>query len=247
MAYLDGVLMLLLAAICCVPIIITVGWLVHKNSFKNRTIILRQTGINPGDVIIVDDMIKLRNLDGVWEIQFYNMREKSPSVPGKYFMRFLAKKYSQKILRMGDDAWKQQDMSSKIKRGIIFYETTEGEFFPMGITVDNVQRTINLTTVNQDNRSFVLSNLKKHNDLTKNKNAEKLLLWGIIVGIIGIVVVSGILIYFQNKTHEDNIQATAAICGQYTVSIINALTNTNSSTKPAYLNNIKPVFSLPNG
>ena len=135
---------------------------------------------------------------------------------------------------------------SHIKRGIFFYETNEGEFYPLNIKVDNGKATFN--AISQDNKSFIARETQNINALTRNKNVEKLLLWAIIIGIIAMVIISGLIIYFQNKTHEENIVATAEMCGKYTTQIINALTNpTVNNTKPQFISDIKPIISVPGG
>lgn len=248
MVSIDIVLLLIIMFVVLVPTIIVIAYVFNKRSYRNIAHIARQTGKDPNDVIWIQDKFKVRYLDGTWEIKFYKMKENTPSVQGNLWSKFLAPtQQSNKILQFKKETWDSIDMRRHLKRGVFFYETTEGEFYPMNIVADD--KIFNFSTINQDNRSFVARETQNINSLTRNKNKEKLLLWAIIIGIIGLVVVGGILIYFQNKTHEENIQATAQLCGQYTIQIINALTNptTNNTQKPQFINDIKPIISVPGG
>lgn len=242
----DIIALFIIVMIVSIPIILFVFFLVNKNSYRHTVWIARQTGKNFDDVIWIPDKFKLRNVNGSWEVKFYTIREKTPSIDGRFWTKTLNPAYVRKIVKFDKLYWDNHDMSRQLKRGLMLYETTEGEFYPMGITKDNSSKTINLTTFNQDNRMFVANETQSANSLTRNKNQDKLMLWGIIIGIVGIIIVSGVIGYFQNKNHEENIAATAQICGQYTVNIINALTNPNS-TKPQFISDIKPILDLPKG
>lgn len=239
---------MILIFVCSIPIVVFVAFMLNKNSYRNKAWIARQTGNNVDDVIWLEDKFKILNVDGTWVIKFYTMREKTPSIHGGFFTKFITPAYSRKAVSMGKDNWNSLDMNRHMKRGIYFYETTEGEFYPMSIVKENKdgKDVFNFTTVNQDNRNFIMRETQNINSLTRNKKDDKLLLWGFIVGIVAMVIVFGIIGYLENKTHEENVRATAELCGQYTVQIINALTNPNS-TQPKFVNNIGTSLSLPKG
>lgn len=238
----DLILIMVLLFITIAPIIGIVAYVINKKSYRNTVWIARQTGEEINDVIWIPDKFKVRNINGTWEIKFYHMKEKTPSIDGKLWTKFLPN--DGKILRLTKDQFDTLDLRRHLKRGLFLYETTEGEFYPL--TIRNDGKNVLFSIVNQDNRNFIMRETQDINNLTRNKKQEKLLLWAIIIGILGMVIVSGLIGYFQNKQHEENVQATVTLCGQYTTAIIEALTNPNS-TKPQFANSIKPIISLPGG
>jgi flagellar basal body-associated protein FliL len=244
----DGILLLIIVFIVAVPFVVIGGFLFNKKSYRNDVWIARQTGANLDDVIWIKDKFKVLYVDGNWILKFYNMKERTPSVNGSYWTKFMSPKFNNRLMQIPKEEWHTLDMRGKLKRGLFLYETTEGEFYPMGInTKDQLGKDIKLTIFNQDNRSFVASETQDVNSLTRNKNKDKLVLIAIIIGIVAMVIIGGMIIYFQNKNHESSIQATAQLCGQYTVNIINALTNVNNTGTPRFIGDLKPVLSLPPG
>lgn len=240
----DVVLLLVILLVTLVPIIVIVGFLLNKSSYRNTVWIARQTGKDVNDVIWIQDRFKVQFVDGQWNIRFYKMKEASQSVNGKFWTKILKKNSNtDKKLGFSKEVWDSLDMRHHLKRGLFLYETTEGEFYPLPIRFLDDKPIF--TPFDQDNRTFIAQETQNINALTRNKSSEKLMMWIIIVGIIGLVVVGGLMTYFQNKSHEENIVATANLCGQYTVNIVNALTN--SSTKPQFINDIKNNIVNPGG
>jgi hypothetical protein len=224
--------------VIAIPFAILLFVLVRNNSFKNQTWIARQTGESIDDVVWVSDKFRVQNVDGVWEIRFKRIKEKTQSVDGRLWTKFIKKKYEGKVLKYPKDEWNTLDMRRHINRGIFFYETTEGELFPM--TIKKPDGKFQFSLVNQDNRQFVMRETQNVNALTHSKKNELRTLLAIIIGIVvlGVVFVAGG--YWQNTQNTKNMQATQEIGIEYAKAVYNITCNGGPAT---YVGNIKVPFN----
>ena len=185
----------------------------NNKTYKNTTMIARQTGNSPDDVVWIKDRFRVRNRDGFWIIQFKKLREKTSSVPGKFWTKFIAEKQTNKILKFTDEEWKTRDISRLIRRGILFYETNEGEFHPMTIEYD--RDGAKLHVISQDNRQFLINEIKDINSLTKNRFKEMLLLGAIILGIFVLAVIFILGIIYMKESAQTSLGQSQQACIDY--------------------------------
>lgn len=210
--------------------------LVTARSFKNTVWIARQTGTNINDVMWFSDKFKVNNTMGAWMIQFKKMKEKTKSIDGKYWTKFLLPKSVPKLLKFTKEDWDKQDMRSHLARGLFLYETTEGEFYPMNIERKEGGGFL-FNVLDQDNRQFLINEIQSVNDLTRNRKQEVTLLWGIIIGIAILALVFFIGMWWQGHEHDQNIAASAAVCQSYAYQVVNI-----SSQHPnAFLNGLTGI------
>lgn len=185
----------------------------NNKTYKNNAIIARQTGNSPDDVVLIQDRFRVKNKDGFWIIQFKKLREKTSSVPGQFWTKFIPKKYETKVLKFKDDEWKTRDISRLIRRGILFYETNEGEFHPMSIELDD--KGAKLHVISQDNRQFLINEIKDINSLTKNRFKEMLLLGAIILGIFVLAVIFILGIIYMKESAQESLSSSQQACIDY--------------------------------
>lgn len=210
---------LLLFTLAVILIGIPTLLILNARRFRNEAIIFRQNGDEFNDVLIMRDKFAVQNIDGAWHIQFKKMREKTRSLDGKYWTTFVKRGKESVVLKYTRDEWANLNMSSKISRGLLLYETTEGEFYPMRI--HEREGKFEFSILDQDNRQYVISETQNINDLTRNRKKELTVLWGIIIGIVAIVVIGMGIMYFLNRAHDANIQQTASICQFFAREAIN--------------------------
>lgn len=220
----NGFTILIIALVVLLFISIIIAIMAYNASFRNVAWIARQTGKERSDVIWLSDKFRVINKDGFWEIQFRHLTERTSSVNGRFWTKFIAPKYVKKVVKFKENEWKGSDLSKKLQRGLFLYETTEGEFFPMEISFDGSSATFK--PFGQDNRQFLINEIKDINDLTKNKKREMLILLAIIIGIIvlGVVVVMSI-IYLKNSS-VDQMAQLSSVCSSYANALFNATTTT---------------------
>lgn len=209
----------------------------HNKSFKNKTIIARQTGTDTNDVIWVPDKFRVKNKDGFWIIEFKGIKQKTASIAGSNWTKFVAPKYTKKAIGYNSDEWKSKDLSRLIQRGIFFYETSEGEFHPMSIDfVEGKGAKFNI--ISQDNKQFLINEIKDINSLTRNKNKELLLLAGIILAcfILAIIFILGII--YLKESAQDSLGKSQQACIDYynTVKNMSTLVGNNPNGQPNFLN-----------
>lgn len=215
----DLILVLILLMVTLGPVLGITFWLMYRNSFKNVAMIARQTGNDINDVIWIQDAFKVANKMGTWEIKFRKMKEKSQSIDGKFWTKFLKKKDENTILKYSKEEWDTLEMSRHIKRGLFLYESTEGEFYPMVIKNDGVN--LSFSIMSQDNRQFLMREIQDINSLTRNKRADVLLLAAIIISIIVLGVCFIAFGYWQNKQYIRGVQETAGVCAEYARNVYN--------------------------
>jgi hypothetical protein len=184
----------------------------RARSYRNRARIARQTGSNSDDVIWIEDTFRVKNTGGAWVIQFKKLREKTTSIPGSYWMKFVLPSALPKVLKYTDEEWKGQDLSKLIQRGIMFYETSEGEFHPMSVSFDGVAR---LHTISQDNKQFLISEIKDINSLTRNRFKEMMLLGGIVLAVFVLAVVFILGIIYLKESAQDSLGNSQQACIEY--------------------------------
>lgn len=223
--YLTPTVWLMIITIIIGMMLVVVGIIFYNKSFKNVARIARQTGKEPGDVIWINDRFRVKNTDGHWVIQFRHLREDTQSIDGKFWTKFVP---SNKKISYTKDAWNTQQLSKHIQRGIYFYETTEGEFFPMDI-IKTTEGGRAFRVLTQDNRSFLINQFKKISDLTRNKRLEMLTLGGIVAAclVLGIIFIFGMI--YLNEASKRSEQSQAVDCANYARAVFN-LTQTNDPT-----------------
>lgn len=229
----DLIIILIIMIATGVPIALTMFFFILKASYKNTAWIARQSGNDINDVIWIPDKFRVRPIDGTWQIQFQKMKEKTQSIDGKFWTKFLTKGMSKRVLTFSKDKWDSMEMRRHIRRGIFFYETTEGELFPMIIKKDEKEFTFSL--VNQDNRQFIMREIQDINNLTRSKKKEMLAMIAIIVGILVLGLAFIIGGYWENNQHEQNIRTTAEVSMEYAKAVYNITCN----GQPTYLDNLK--------
>ena len=187
--------------------------ILNNKTYKNTTMIARQTGNSADDVVWIKDRFRVKNRDGFWIIQFKKLREKTSSVPGKFWTKFIAEKQTNKVLKFTDEEWKGRDISRLIRRGILFYETNEGEFHPMSIEYDSSGAKLHV--ISQDNRQFLINEIKDINSLTKNRFKEMLLLGAIILGIFVLAVIFILGIIYMKESAQESLSSSQQACIDY--------------------------------
>lgn len=210
------------------------AWKMWDLSFKNHGFIARQSGKDYSDVIWIPSRFKVRNIDGSWHIMFRNIRERTVSVEGKFWTKFINPKKSKKI-NFSEEEWKKKDLSRLIQRGLFLYETSEGVFFPM--TIDSDNKDFKFKIIDQDNRMFLINEIEHTNKLTEDNRRQFLTIIGIIIGlvIIGALIFFGVI--YLNKMGTENIAYTAQVCGEYARQVFNV----TASGNPTFLSSIPLV------
>ena len=206
------IIALMMVMILFIVFIVIVLAVLYNRTFKNRAIIARQTGKDVSDVIWIEDKFRVKNREGLWIIEFRKMRQKTLSIDGKFWTKFIKKKKQAGILKYTKEEWDGLELSKKIQRGIFFYETTEGEFFPMEIR--DVEGKPSFSLITQDNRQFIINETQDVNSLTRNKKRDTLVLVALIVGIIVIAFMFVFGIIYMNETTKTNMAAIGASCSQ---------------------------------
>lgn len=185
----------------------------HRKSFRNRCEIARQTGSSNDDVIWIQDRFRVKNRSGFWVIEFLGLKEKTSSVEGRFWTKFIKKSQTNKILRYTEEQWKTRDLSRLIQRGIKFYETNEGEFHPMTIDFDGNRARLNV--ISQDSRQFLINEIKDVNSLTKNRFMEKV---GLIAGIVAVLIMGVMFILgmiWMKESAQDSLSQSQQACIEY--------------------------------
>lgn len=191
----------------------------RAKAYRNKAWIARQAGTDASDVVWVEDRYLVKNINGLWVIKFKRLREMTGSVDGKYTTKFV--RSTPKMLRYTAAEWKALDLSKKLQRGIFFYETTEGEFYPMSINDDKKT----FSRIDTNTRMFLIKSTQDANSLTKNRRHEFMVLGGIIAGciVLGLIFIFG-TIYMHNQTIA-SIEASKAACYTASQAAVNGTTN----------------------
>lgn len=219
-----------------------VAFMVYWKSFKNKVYIARQTGEAVGDVVWIEDRFKVSSIEGRWTIIFRKIPEKTNSLEGKFWTKFIKK---QKEWVLDKEKWDKYQMSKLVQRGLFLYETSEGVFFPMQINREDADDgkkdgKISFKIIDQDNRMFLIEELRNNSDLTKDRRRE-------IIGIVAVAiafVVLGIAFVFGfmyiSDTSQTAMQTQAAVCNEYFRTLANITQNQQSTF-------IGDVLKLPGG
>lgn len=219
-----------------------VAFMVYWNSFKNKVHIARQTGEAIGDVVWIEDRFKVSSIEGRWTIIFRKIPEKTNSLEGKFWTKFIKK---QKSWVLDRDKWDKYQMSKLIQRGLYLYETSEGVFFPMQITREDADDgtkdgKISFKIIDQDNRMFLIEELKNNSELTKDRRREIIGIVAVAVAfiVLGIAFVFGFM--YLSDTSQTAMQQQAAVCSEY----FRTLANITQNQQPSFIGD---VLKLPGG
>lgn len=196
------------------------GFIIYNSTFKNVARIARQTGKDDNSVIWVTDKFKVINKDGEWHIKFKNMRVKTQSIDGNKWTTFFKPKDVAKELKMTKDEWANREMSKKIQRGLILYEDNHGELKPMEIVKTNKDG-VELKVLGQDNRRWLVTEIKEINSLTRNRKQDMLYLLAFIVCalVMGVVFIFGII--YMNEQGTKALSANQEACTKYIDKLLN--------------------------
>jgi hypothetical protein len=213
-------------------VLMAVAFVVYKRSFKNVARIARQTGIESDNVIWIDDKFKVTQRNGQWVITFFRIKERTSSIPGSSWTKFLHPKGRNKVLELSDDEWRGRQLSKHIQRGIFFYETIEGQLSPMTIVRKDGETYFEVMT--QDNISFLAEAVIEANSLTRNRNKELLVLGGIIAAclVLGIISIFGII--YMNESAKSTLGASQAQC----IQLYREINNMTASGSASFLDDV---------
>lgn len=209
-----------IAGVIFVMFAIVIAYVLYRKSFRNIAWIARQSGKDVGDVVFVPEKFRVQNRDGLRVIQFLNLRERTNSLGGSFWTKALKPKFAPKLLKFSRDEWDIQDMSRKIQRGIFFYETSAGEFYPMRIVPDGDG--FGFSVIDQDNKMFVINETQDINSLTRNRKRDWILSAIAIVALIGIIITFIIGNVYMHEESVAGLSANAQVCSSYAQAIINA-------------------------
>lgn len=151
--------------------------------FNYRVEIIKQVGKDPNDVIRVRDRFKVRQKNGVHTIIFRNQmrttwsREETPSIPFRYWTKYLKKE-----IKYTDDQWNNMDLSRSIKRGLLLYQSTEGDYRPIEFAYD--KEGVKAKILSQDNRRWTVSKLREESEFTLSKTQQLIVYGGITIAFI---------------------------------------------------------------
>lgn len=210
-----------------------IAGILYNKSFKNRALIARQTGKDTDDVIWIEDRFRIKNDNGFYVMQFKHLREKTPSLSGAFWSKFISKKEQNKIIRVTKEQWGLLDLSKKIQRGLFLYETTEGEFFPIGLRQDEKQPVF--SAISQNNRQFIINQTQDINSLTRSKRREMTVLLAAIIScfVLAVIFIFGII--YLSETAKTSVQAQSQACADIVSQTFNPR---NETTNPQFLNSI---------
>jgi len=209
-------------------VVASFAFALYNMTFKNKVDIARQTGKDVSDVIWVTDKFRVRNRDGYYVIEFKRLRNKTPSIPGSFWTKFVQSKYERRTIRMTKEHWDVTDMSRRIQRGLKLYETSEGEYFPMQITTQDGKPVLSVVT--QDNRQFIIHETQDVNSLTRSKKREMTVLVMAIVAILVLCLVFIFGIIYMNETAKTTLATQVRECAQYSQILYNQTTGQGPAT-----------------
>lgn len=187
--------------------------MLYRASFRNHCSIARQTGSSDDDVIWIKDRFRVKNKNGFWLIQFLRLKDTTSSVPGKFWTKFIAPKKMKKVLAFSEEEWKSRDLSKLIQRGIMFYETNEGEFHPIALEFKTGQAKMHV--ISQDSRQFLINEIKDINSLTKNRFKELLITAMAILACFILAVIFIIGIIYMKESAQESLSMSQQACIDY--------------------------------
>jgi hypothetical protein len=224
--------------ILAVIIIVLGSYALWLSTFRNRAIIARQTGESVDSVIWVQDRFKVKSQKGEWIIVFKTLRMKTAGAPGRLWTSFSKDKEIPRELRLTPEEWKTNEMSKKIQRGLFLYESSEGELSPMGITLDEHGRR-HFKVFTQDNKRWLINEIKDINDLTRNRTKDILLLVAGIVAIAALAVIFIFGIIYMNEQATKSLAINQGACTAYIDQIMNYTTTVQNAERAGWLSNIQ--------
>lgn len=182
-----------------VPMII---WFIFwTTSFRYPVTIHRQVGETFGNTVEFDDKFKVREKDGHHVIIFKRQMGGSQSFPGEFW----TKVFKNKSQKFTDDQWHSMLRSGKISRKLHLYQTTEGEFHPIGIGVDKEGKPT-FKVLPQDNRAYLVNRFKKNNEMTMDSRKQLIVYLAITGGFLMLVVAFVLWLVYMTES-------AANICG----------------------------------
>jgi hypothetical protein len=122
----------------------------------------------------------------------------------------------------------------------MFYETSEGEFHPMVIKFDGEKAELHVIT--QDNRQFLINEVKDINSLTKNRFKEMLLLGGIILACFILAVIFVIGIIYLKESAQTSLASSQQACIEYYRVVQNISTAANDAGGAQFLDQLTGVL-----
>lgn len=197
-----AVVMIALGVVLAIFLIPALIWFIIWNaSFVHRALIFKQAGADVSDVIMVEDKFKVVERDGFYLIILKRHYSKTPAFPGRFWFKWL----KNKTIKFTNEEWLNKNMRKDIARGLMLYQTTEGELRPVGFEKDDDQ-VVKLKVLAQDNRAWVVHASKKVNELTLSSRKQLIS----ILAVIGAILILGVcFVLFIVYVSE----AGADICG----------------------------------
>lgn len=190
-----------LVGIVVIPALIWLWW--WNTSFIHKATIFKQSGKDVSDVIQFEDKFKVIDRNGVHLIVFKRQQGKSPSFPGSSWLKWMR----HKTIKITDEnEWSV--MRKHLSRGAMFYQTTEGEYHPVGF-VKNDKGLAELKVLTQDNRLFLVSTYQEINDLTWTTR-KQLIALAVIIGAIILLGVCFVLFLVYLTEASSNASAVAS-------------------------------------
>lgn len=217
-----NILTIYLIAIGILMFAVIVAIIIYNKTFKNRAFIARQTGKDTSNVIWIQDKFKVVMKDGHYFIKFKNLRQKTTAVNGAYWTAFFRPKDSAKELKVTKEEWEHKEFGKKIQRGLFFYETNDGEFYPMKIEMEAGSAEFKI--LSHDNRRWIANQIKDIHDLTRNRTKDILLL---VAGIIAIAVIGVVFIFgsiYMNEQATKSLAVNQVACTAYIDKLMNYTT-----------------------
>lgn len=198
---------LLLGALIFIPLLIWYVW--WEISFNLKVQIFKQVGKDSNDVIRVQDRFKVRQKNGVYTIIFRNQLSNTPSPPYMYWTKYLgkSKEYT-------EEQWKTLDLSRQIKRGLMLYQGTEGDYRPIEFVKDatGVEKA---KILSQDNRRWVMSKLREEAEFTLSKKQQLIIYGGIIIAFIILAVVFVMFLIYLSENAQNVCAFGQSTTGQF--------------------------------
>lgn len=200
------IIALILGAIIFIPALIWYAW--WEISFNLKVQIFKQVGKDPNDVIRVQDRFKVRQKNGVYTILFRNQLSNTPSPPFMYWTKYLPKQKE-----YTEEQWKSADFSRQIKRGLMLYQGTEGDYRPLEFVKDGEHTKAKI--LSQDNRRWVMSKLREESEFTLSKRQQLIIYGGIIIAFIVLGIAFIMFLIYLSENAANLCQFGASNTGQF--------------------------------
>jgi hypothetical protein len=174
----------------------------HKKSFKHPAIIAVQVGENYNDVVIVNDVFRVRRTqDGYYVTEFKTLtNERTPTPDFNVWNIFGDTNVTDKNQKNEKKKWSEKEIKGFISRGVIFYKSAQGDLKPCIFGSEG-----KLKILSQDNKAFLMNEVKRRQELFSSKKD----MW-MKLGIFGMALLFSSLIFiftlvYLNTTLSDTI------------------------------------------